>query len=221
MSIRGRNGRDAVWGPSSSSLNLLGTYGDPRNLTLARDRSHWRSIMPTTDGLDLVPHTGSDADQITVGGAVHWRFDYEASAATGRGNSNQHLTRSTSVLQRELHRLHCSRCSAAPKLRCSRKLNAHSPSGEQASYFALRRGSSLATHRELIIPEASVHFSAFSLLFMGIFVKSGGALRSKSFTFDTIVERAPWHVSSESRIVPSSSCIGRHSVSGAVVSDFI
>jgi hypothetical protein len=56
-------------------------------------------VTPTTDGLDLMPYTGSDAGQITVGGelnkvaaniaigrnhgAVHWRFDYEASLPLG------------------------------------------------------------------------------------------------------------------------------------------
>ena len=56
-------------------------------------------VMPTTDGLDLVPYAGADANQLTVGGelnkiaaniamgrchaAVHWRFDYAASLPLG------------------------------------------------------------------------------------------------------------------------------------------
>ncbi len=56
-------------------------------------------VTPSTDGLTLLPYTGSDADQLTVGGelnkiaaniaigrnhaAVHWRSDYEASLPLG------------------------------------------------------------------------------------------------------------------------------------------
>ena len=56
-------------------------------------------VTPSTDGLSLLPYTGADADQLTVGGelnkiaanialgrthaAVHWRFDYEASLPLG------------------------------------------------------------------------------------------------------------------------------------------
>src|SRR5258708_5789832 len=70
-------------------------------------------------------------------------------------------------------------------------------------------------HRELVIPNAKIQFPALSLLSKGIFLKSGGALRSKSFALDTIVERRFSQPCLESRVAPFSICIGRHSVSGA------